>query len=112
MQRDEKQIKGIFAELHLISDYIAKGWYAFNQVGGTGIVDFIVLNPETGELKLIECKSGSHRRKDNSKIHRILDDKQKDFNSKLVEFYGNDKIQISIEEPNVDNIFNKGENNV
>jgi Holliday junction resolvase-like predicted endonuclease len=54
--------------------FVDREYYVFDETN-QGPIDFVAVNME-GDVKYIECKKLA-RRKDGSKIYRVLSDKQK-----------------------------------
>tara|TARA_R110002110_G_scaffold324803_1_gene536837 strand:- start:923 stop:1189 length:267 start_codon:yes stop_codon:yes gene_type:complete len=63
-----------------MEQFVAEGFYVFDETN-QGPIDFVAVNLK-GDVQFIECKAIA-RRKDGSKIHRILTDKQRKLNKEL-----------------------------
>ena len=72
---------GLQSKLRAMEHYVSQGYYVFDETN-QGPIDFVAINME-GDVQFIECKTIS-RRKDNTKIHRILKDNQKKLNENLL----------------------------
>ena len=72
---------GLQSKLRAMEHYVSKGYYVFDETN-QGPIDFVAVNME-GDVQFIECKTIS-RRKDNTKIHRILKDNQRKLNKNLL----------------------------
>mgnify|MGYP001163537649 CR=1 FL=1 len=74
----EKHGRGVIATLLVHADLIKRGYQVFTEDTGQGIIDLVAVHLETGETKYIDVKCLA-RRKDGSRISRILKDTQKEF---------------------------------
>jgi len=72
---------GLQSKLRAMEHYVSKGYYVFDETN-QGPIDFVAVNME-GDVQFIECKTIS-RRKDSTKIHRILKDNQRKLNENLL----------------------------
>ena len=72
---------GLQSKLRAMEHYVSEEYYVFDETN-QGPIDFIAVNME-GDVKFVECKTIS-RRKDNTKIHRILTDSQRKLNKNLL----------------------------
>ena len=105
MSANEKHAKGHLAKNKLMNQYIIKGYYIYDECN-QGPVDFIALHPN-GDMQLVESKSIS-RRKDGSKIHRILGKSQRELNTNLK----TKTFQITVQHANVDKEMREYKDNV
>ena len=71
---------GLQSKLRAMEHYVSKGYYVFDETN-QGPIDFVAVNLK-GDVRFIECKAIA-RRKDGSKINRILTDKQRKLNKEL-----------------------------
>jgi len=105
MSANEKHAKGHLAKNKLMNQYIIKGYYIYDECN-QGPVDFIALH-QNGDMQLVESKSIS-RRKDGSKIHRILGKSQRELNINLK----NKTFQITVQHADVDKEMREYKDNV
>jgi|SRR5210317_24991 len=77
---DEKQQKGVASEL-IAEYYLTKaGYFVYTKKSVQSAVDLVAINPETGEVLLIDVKTASLRmsgQKKGSTIRRVLSEEQK-----------------------------------
>ena len=76
-----KHIKGEVAKNLIINHLLQAGYEVLTEGTAQGKVDLVAINGETGEVLLIDSKALS-RRKDGSRINRILNPAQKDLAEK------------------------------
>lgn len=86
----ETHARGALSEMVAAAKLIREGWHVFTNVAGSGLIDLIVVNPETGETKMYDVKTKSYR-KDGSLISRVPSRKQKAIG---VEIYLVDRIDM------------------
>lgn len=86
----ETHARGALSEMVAAAKLIREGWHVFTNVAGSGLIDLIVVNPETGETKMYDVKTKSYR-KDGSLIARVPSRKQKAIG---VEIYMVDRIDM------------------
>jgi len=104
MSNNFKHRVGLQSKLKAMENYVSKGYYVFNETN-QGPIDFIAINLE-GDINFLECKTLA-RRKDGSKINRILTDNQKKLN-KIFNSKGYPSIKIIYSE--IDNPFMENDN--
>ena len=81
---DEKHNKGTFSKLAVMNHFVTLGYYVYNEMSNTGPVDFVAINHQTKQVTLVEVKTASFRKANNTMIHRILKPIQKDLSVELV----------------------------
>lgn len=80
---DLRQQEGRIAEAILIEFFLRRNCYVFAPLAAQGPVDLVVINPETGEVVLLDAKKDSKRtkgwqgRSPNHRIHRTRNPIQK-----------------------------------
>jgi len=74
MSEVHKHRHGLSCKLAAMKWFVDREYYVFDETN-QGPIDFVAVNME-GDVKYIECKKLA-RRKDGSKIYRVLSDKQK-----------------------------------
>jgi len=80
MSNNIKHRVGLQSKLKIMEDLVSRGYYIFNETN-QGPIDFVAVNME-GDVKFVECKTVS-RRRNGSKIHRILNESQRELNKKF-----------------------------
>ena len=93
-----KEQKGLQSKLGVMRHYADSGYHVYNETNNTGPVDFVAINPETNDVKLVEVKTMSFRSKSAkwkpcTMIHRQLSSTQKKLGVELV-YYNIDTGQI------------------
>ena len=73
---DTKHARGAVSEMIASAKLMKEGWHVFTNVAGSGLIDIVAVNPDTGETKFYDVKTKSYR-KDGSMIHRIPSIKQR-----------------------------------
>ena len=110
---DEKQQKGIASEL-IAEYYLTRaGYFVYTKKSVQSAVDLVAINPETGEILLIDVKTASLRMsgaKKGSTIRRVLSEEQKRLNVSLLYIYENKMCELITYED--DNIITKVINEV
>jgi Holliday junction resolvase-like predicted endonuclease len=86
----ETHARGALSEMVAAAKLIREGWHVFTNVAGSGLIDLIAVNPETGETKLYDVKTKSYR-SDGSLIYRVPSPQQKAIG---VEIYLVDRIDM------------------
>jgi|TARA_R110000822_G_scaffold35054_2_gene99005 hypothetical protein len=84
-----KEKKGLQSKLGAMRYYADNGYHVYNETNNTGPVDFIAINPDTKDVKLVEVKTMSFRSKDcnwrpGTMINRQLSSIQKQLGVELV----------------------------
>ena len=84
-----KEKKGLQSKLGAMRYYADIGYHVYNETNNTGPVDFVAINPETKDVKLVEVKTMSFRSKDanwkpGTMINRQLSPIQKKLGVELV----------------------------
>ena len=74
----EKSKKGIIMEYKAAVKYMQKNYYVFMSTDPQSPFDLVAVHPN-GDIKLIDVKSESYRKKDKTKINRVLTKNQKQF---------------------------------
>ena len=89
---DEKQQKGVASEL-IAEYYLTKaGYFVYTKKSVQSPVDLVAINPDTGEVLLVDVKTASIRMTGGQKgstIRRVLSDEQKKLGVKLLYVYEN-----------------------
>ena len=49
--------KGLLSKISVMRHYTQKGWYVYNETMGTGPIDIVIVNPNTGEVRFIDVKT-------------------------------------------------------
>ena len=93
-----KEKKGLQSKLGVMRYYADIGYHVYNETNNTGPVDFVAINPETEDVKLVEVKTMSFRSetakwKPGTMINRQLSPIQKKLGVELV-YYNIDTGQI------------------
>ena len=78
----EKQIKGAIAENLAKNYFLSKGFLVFPSLTAQGCIDMIVVD-ESNQLKKIDVKSVSRRKRDNYKVNRSRTPLQKKLNVEI-----------------------------
>jgi len=86
----EKHARGALSEMVAAAQLIKQGWHVFSNVASNGLIDLVVVNPDTGECRYYDVKTKTFR-KDGSKISRVPTAKQKAIG---VEVYMVDRIDM------------------
>ena len=77
---DEKQQKGVASEL-IAEYYLTRaGYFVYTKKSVQSAVDLVAINPDTGEILLIDVKTASIRmsgEKKGTTIRRVLSEEQK-----------------------------------
>jgi len=73
---DTRHARGAVSEMIASAKLMKEGWHVFSNVAGSGLIDIVAVNPDTGETKFYDVKTKSYR-KDGSMIYRIPSPKQK-----------------------------------
>jgi len=80
--------KGLLSKISVMRHYTQRGWYVYNETMGTGPIDIVIVNPNTGEVRFIDVKTMSFRsstaKRPNTMINRSTSDVQKKLGVKLV----------------------------
>ena len=71
---------GLQAKLQIMEQFVSEGYYVFDETN-QGPIDFVAVNLG-GDVRFVECKATA-RRKDGSKINRILTNRQRKLNNEL-----------------------------
>ena len=93
-----KEKKSLQSKLGVMRYYADSGYHVYNETNNTGPVDFVAINPETKDVKLVEVKTMSFRSKTSNwkpgtMINRQLSPVQKKLGVELV-YYNIDTGQI------------------
>ena len=78
---------GKCSELQAQIWFMKKGYQVYPESRQSPI-DFIAVHPIKGDIHFIEVKTTTRRNLDNTKIHKILNKRQKKLNDILLEKYG------------------------
>tara|TARA_Y100000401_G_C8270957_1_gene198324 strand:- start:38 stop:346 length:309 start_codon:yes stop_codon:yes gene_type:complete len=60
---NKKEKKGLQSKLGAMRYYADSGYHVYNETNNTGPVDFVAINPDTNDVKLVEVKTMSFRSK-------------------------------------------------
>lgn len=94
---DEKQQKGVLSEL-IAEYYLSKaGYIVYSKKSVQSPVDLVAINPEDGEIMLIDVKTASIRNTDYQKgqtIRRSQSDEQKKLNVCFLYVYENKMCEL------------------
>tara|TARA_R100000005_G_C4993573_1_gene200590 strand:- start:830 stop:1174 length:345 start_codon:yes stop_codon:yes gene_type:complete len=80
---DFRQQEGRIAEAILTEHFLRLGYYVFVPLAAFGPMDLVIINPETGEVVLLDAKKDKKRvkgwkgRSPNLRIHRLRTSMQK-----------------------------------
>ena len=93
-----KEKKGLQSKLGAMRYYADSRYHVYNETNNTGPVDFIAINPDTKDVKLVEVKTMSFRSKNanwkpGTMINRQLSPVQKQLGVELV-YYNIDTGQV------------------
>ena len=93
-----KEKKSLQSKLGVMRYYADSGYHVYNETNNTGPVDFVAINPETKDVKLVEVITMSFRSetanwKPGTMINRQLSPVQKKLGVELV-YYNIDTGQI------------------
>ena len=80
-----KRNKGTISELICTQELVREGYDVFWAVQQDGPVDIVAVHPDTGNIRLIDVKTASRRRKDNSRIYRTPTPRQKAIGVEIIE---------------------------
>lgn len=76
------------SKLIAMQHYVEKGYFCYNETNNTGPIDFIAINPDTGDMQFFDVKTLSRRsstaKAPNTKINRVLTPVQKKLGVKLL----------------------------
>lgn len=101
---DQKQQKGVASEL-IAEYYLTKsGYIVFTKKSVQSPVDLIAIDPNTGEILLIDVKTASIRRSDQQKgttIRRSPNDEQKRLNVSFLYVYDNKMCELIMYKDNI-----------
>ena len=86
---NNKEKKGLQSKLGAIRYYADSGYHVYNETNNTCPVDFVAINPDTNDVKLVEVKTMSFRSKTanwkpGTMINRQLSPIQKELGVELV----------------------------
>tara|TARA_R100001460_G_scaffold33905_1_gene66136 strand:- start:336 stop:629 length:294 start_codon:yes stop_codon:yes gene_type:complete len=87
---DIKHARGALSEMIAAAQLIKQGWHVFHNLSSNGLIDLVVVNPETGETRFYDVKTKSYR-KDGTLINRIAKPHQKKIG---VEIYMVDRVNM------------------
>ena len=94
---DNKQQKGVASEL-IAEYYLTKaGYFVYTKKSVQSPVDLVAINPETGEVLLVDVKTASIRTGGYQKgttIRRVLSDEQKKLGVNLLYVYENKMCEL------------------
>ena len=81
--------KGAISKIAVMKKFATDGYHIYNEMSNTGPVDFVAINPETNDVKLVEVKTMSFRSKSanwkpGTMINRQLSPVQKQLGVELV----------------------------
>ena len=84
-----KEKKGLQSKLGAMRYYADSGYHVYNETNNPGPVDFVAINPDTNDVKLVEVKTMSFRSKSanwkpGTMINRQLSPVQKQLGVELV----------------------------
>lgn len=89
---DEKQQKGVASEL-IAEYYLTKaGYFVYSKKSVQSPVDLVAINPDTGEVLLVDVKTASIRLSGGQKgttIRRVLSEEQKKLGVNFLYVYEN-----------------------
>ena len=71
-----KHARAAISEMIASAKLMKEGWNVFSNVAGSGLIDIVAVNPETGETRFYDVKTKSYR-KDGTLISRVTSPKQK-----------------------------------
>jgi Holliday junction resolvase-like predicted endonuclease len=81
-QRHTPHIKGDLAEYLAQMYFLSQGYYVFNNVSQHGFIDFVAIS-ETGEIRKIDVKCITRRKRDGGIINKCKTQIQKKHNVEL-----------------------------
>ena len=86
---NNKEKKGLQSKLGAMRYNADSGYHVYNETNNTGPVDFVAINPDTNDVKLVEVKTMSFRSKTanwkpGTMINRQLSPIQKELGVELV----------------------------
>jgi len=94
---DEKQQKGIASEL-IAEYYLTRaGYFVYTKKSVQSAVDLVAINPETGEVLLVDVKTASIRKtgeKRGTTIRRVLSEEQKRLGVNFLYVYENKTCEL------------------
>ncbi len=88
--------KGDWCELMAQAHYRKLGWWVYPKISGP--IDFVIVNPTTGEVRFIDPKAKGERRNTKSagnKISRTVKPEHKHLNIKIIYVDDNGKVEES-----------------
>lgn len=85
--RPDSHLVGQLAETIVLEHFVREGWYAYTPLSHQGPADLIFINPEDGEVLLLDVKSDRWRvntkRVTPSRIYRVRSPLQKKANVRM-----------------------------
>lgn len=94
---DEKQQKGVASEL-IAEYYLTKaGYFVYTKKSVQSPVDLVAINPDTGEVLLVDVKTASIRMTGGQKgttIRRVLSEEQKKLGVNFLYVYENKMCEL------------------
>lgn len=78
----KEHTKGEIAKNYIINYLLSRDYEVLQEGTSQGLIDLVGVNPETGQVYFIDCKSLS-RRVDGTRVNRILKPAQKDLQDKV-----------------------------
>ena len=78
LDMSEKSKKGIIMEHKAAVKFMRKDYFVFMSTDPQSPFDLVAVHPN-GEIKLVDVKSESYRKKDKTKINRVLTKNQRQF---------------------------------